>query len=96
VIAELYDEYYTPNEIEYWTNWCLNKYQTAELLAPMTGTYNCHSYAWNMVEGGPLCWINDICQVRKYWLDGSYEETTKAYAEKIVWIEFEDATGNSY
>lgn len=30
----------------------------ATYIAPASGAYNCHSYAWNMSEGGPTYWIN--------------------------------------
>ena len=53
--------------------------------ATTTSTYNCHSYAWNMSEGGPTCWIgcNSTTNEDIYWNDQSYIETTEAYASKI-------------
>jgi len=64
--------------------------QATELNPPSaTTTYNCHSYAWNMSEGGPTCWIGlyspnveDI-----YWTDNSYTETSEPYASKISYYE---------
>lgn len=54
-------------------------YPNATILANASATYNCHSYAWNMTEGGSAIWINtpgdDL-----YWTDGSYVETTNSAA----------------
>ena len=44
----------------------------------MTKTYNCHSYAWNMTEGGLTCWLEQGAGLHRYWLDLSYVETTEA------------------
>jgi hypothetical protein len=54
--------------------------------ASSTSTYNCHSYAWNMSEGGPTCWINTPAD-DTYWTDQSYVETTEAYASKISYYD---------
>lgn len=35
------------------------KYPKAEYLDEATSTYNCHNYAWNMVEGGGKFWMNN-------------------------------------
>jgi hypothetical protein len=65
-------------------------YATEQGTATTTSTYNCHSYAWNLSEGGPQAWIglagydpdpNVVEDV--YWTDYSYIETTEAYASKI-------------
>ncbi|MBA7533301.1 hypothetical protein ES705_25536 [subsurface metagenome] len=71
--------------------------QATELYPPSaTTTYNCHSYAWNKIEGGTTCWIGlegydqnyeDVENV--YWTDQSYIETTEANASKISYY-----TGN--
>lgn len=73
--------------IDYWTNYAVNEFPNAEMLAPASALYNCHSYAWNMVEGGPECWLGHPYEVWKYWEDGSYVETTEEYAKKIVWFQ---------
>jgi len=53
--------------------------------ATTTSTYNCHSYAWNKIEGGPTCWIGYSSSLDEdvYWTDGSYVETSEPYASKI-------------
>ena len=79
VIACLNEEY-DPLEIEDDTNWFVQCYPQAELLAPTSRSYNCHSYAWNMTECGPVCWLAGDEDL--YWEDGSYEETTEMYAQK--------------
>lgn len=50
-----------------------------------TPTYNCHSYAWNMSEGGATCWIANAYNTAEdiYWTDNSYIQTTEEYASKI-------------
>jgi len=85
VIAFLGEEL-PPHLIEYYTNYYVNEWPDAELLAPASGLYNCHCYAWNMVEGGIECWLGLETEVSKYWEDSSYVETIEAYAEKIVYF----------
>ena len=50
------------------------------ILGLPTSAYNCHSYAWNMEEGGITCWINDPTPYMYY---DYYEETSAANATKI-------------
>ncbi|MDR2911118.1 MAG: hypothetical protein LBV47_07130 [Bacteroidales bacterium] len=45
-------------DIAFATNKARNSYPQATVLANASNTYNCHSYAWNMKEGGPTCWLN--------------------------------------
>jgi hypothetical protein len=53
--------------------------------------YNCHSYAWNVSEGGANLWIsqmlndNTTSNLAYYWTDGSYIETDTLQAEKIFY-----------
>jgi len=86
VLASLETEM-SPSDIEHFNNYYTAQYPNAEFLAPTSGLYNCHSWAWNMVEGGPKCWLGNHLELRKYWNDGSYVETTEKYAEKIVWFQ---------
>jgi hypothetical protein len=44
---------FSPADIAYYTIQCAINYPNAEILANASRTYNCHSYAWNKVEGGP-------------------------------------------
>lgn len=61
--------------------------QATELNAPSaTTTYNCHSYAWNMSEGGATCvlaYYSGDTDESIFWTDTSYIETTEALASKI-------------
>lgn len=65
------------------------RFPNATLLNSATTTYNCHSYAWNLSDGGnTVCWINDSTSDKKpnvanFWNDGYYYETTEANAKKI-------------
>lgn len=73
-------------EITYYTNLYRNTYPQAEVLANASSTYNCHSYAWNLSEGGStICWLNQTPDLHKYWDDYSYFETTESNAEKIFY-----------
>lgn len=66
-------------------------FSDAEVLAPASNTYNCHSYAWNLSAGGTqYVWMNqskDNSQpnIQQYWSDESYIETTEVNAEKIFY-----------
>ena len=73
------------SDIAYYTKECATLYPNAEILANASSTYNCHSYAWNMTEGGTVCWLNQSPDLHLYWDDGSYEVTTEANAEKIFY-----------
>ena len=68
-----------------YNSWVINTYPNVTLLADATTTYNCHSYAWNMSEGGSTCWLNQSPDLHWYWDDGSYVETSEAMAEKIFY-----------
>ena len=57
-------------------------YKQATLISNSSNTYNCHSYAWNMIENGPTCWMN-YTDLHWYWDDGSYVLTTSENAQKI-------------
>jgi hypothetical protein len=65
-------------------------YPNATFLSDATYTYNCHSFAWNTVEGGPLRWIgwNTKTAENIYWNEGSYIQVDAAYkAEKVSYPE---------
>ncbi len=61
----------------------------ATLLANASATYNCHSYAWNLSDGGKtICWINETTSTGKpnianYWTNDYYSETTESNAKKV-------------
>lgn len=52
----------------YWTT----VFPLATFLENSSNTYNCHSYAWNMTDGGAICWINagtNNSNISKYWIN---------------------------
>jgi hypothetical protein len=74
------------SDITYYTTLYQNNYPQATVLANASSTYNCHSYAWNMREGGPTCWLNQSPDLHKYWDDGSYiQVTSESEAQKIFY-----------
>lgn len=54
----------------------------ATFLSEATIAYNCHGYAWHMVEGheNDPVWISEE---EIYWQDGSYTEVPESYATKV-------------
>ena len=79
VIAEEHNEM-SLNDIMELTEEALKFSSNITIIENASYTYNCHSYAWNMTEGGPVCWLNSI---QSYFDDLSYIQTTEPYAEKI-------------
>lgn len=72
----------------------------ATLLSSSTATYNCHSYAWRMSEGGDTRWIDGSLfgqptldgtvnsysdNIEAYWTDGLYAPTTFSKKDKIYY-----------
>ena len=60
------------------------------ILDSASHTYNCHSYAWNMTEGGPICSLEYNPNIVPYLDtnnggDGSYNEVSESLAEKIIY-----------
>ena len=53
-----------------------------ELLCPANALYICHSFAWAMADGSPTCNFLSEGDSSIFILDGSYEETTEAFAER--------------
>jgi len=60
--------------------------ETIVLVDSASCMYNCHSYAWNMTEGGPKCWIKAQDVINSYIGDGSFVETTIEDAEKVLYF----------
>lgn len=82
------NEEFSPAEIEEQNNYTRNAYPQAIILSSATRTYNCHSYAWYLSEGGTKnVWINSIeegaANLENYWTDGSYSECSSSEAQKI-------------
>ena len=73
------------SDITYYTNFAAGAYPQATVLSNASTQYNCHSYAWNLIEGGPTCWLNQDPDLHKYWDDGSYQQTVENLGEKIFY-----------
>jgi hypothetical protein len=53
------------------TTWVKVNYPSATIIAPSTGKYNCHSYAWYSTNTNNNIWINSPGD-DAYWMDGSF------------------------
>ena len=72
----------TSQEIAELNSFTIKTYPNATFLSNSSATYNCHSYAWNVSDGGKKYWINES-SISKYWTDDYYSETTEDNAVKI-------------
>ena len=77
----------------------LANYPNAEILDLPSTQYNCHSYAWNIADGGSRCWINSsnyanqvsgtytvTDNISPYWTNDRYEYTSDiSSASKIFY-----------
>ncbi len=80
-------------DIQFYNAAICQEFSEATFLASSSRTYNCHSYAWNLTDGGTVvCWINDsvknqqnikVPNLSKYWTNDYYEETTSNNASRI-------------
>lgn len=87
-----YDEM-SNNEINSLNNYAKTAFPNATYINTATRSYNCHSYAWNITDGGATCWINHSklndatsnSNIKAYWSDflGYTETTNEAEATKI-------------
>lgn len=50
------------------------QFPNAVLVGQPTKKYNCHAYAWYIVDGGSNVWMNQ--PISAYWQDGSFVETS--------------------
>lgn len=48
----------SPQEIAESNSYAISHYPNATFISNASATYNCHSYAWNISDGGSRCWIN--------------------------------------
>lgn len=76
--------------INYYNNHYTQLFPNATLIGNTSATYNCHSYAWNMVHGGPTCWLNQfkstgVKNLAYYWEKNDFEETTENYATTVFY-----------
>ena len=64
---------YNQNQLNAMAISLYNNYNGAELIAAPTKKYNCHAYAWHIVEGGSNVWMGlSINPTSIYWTDNSY------------------------
>ncbi len=71
---------FSNDEITEITNYVSTTYPRALILLPASRIYNCHSYAWNVLNGGRRCWINATISTKndnisKYWTNDYYSST---------------------
>jgi hypothetical protein len=68
----------------YWKNYWLDYYDNRiSYLSEATYTYNCHSWAWWMSEGGSTVWLNSPGD-DEFWDDDSYiEVSSQSEATKV-------------
>lgn len=79
VVKGFYRDELTQSEITTITQQTAAEFPNATVLANASRTYNCHSYAFNLSEGGSnVVWVNathnGAANLVNYWLDGSYLE----------------------
>lgn len=82
----------TDAEIASLNQYVTSAYPNAIILKTASPTYNCHSYAWNLTDGGDVCWINATIKnandnISKYWTNDYYGRTTADKAQKVFYYE---------
>jgi hypothetical protein len=84
----------TAAEISGSNSYWISRYPNARLIGNSSATYNCHSYAWNMIDGGPTCWINrsepvtadpsNYSNIANYWTnDYFYSTASQAVSQRV-------------
>jgi hypothetical protein len=74
----------TAYDIQYINGRLALEYPNAIKLQEATSTYNCHAYAWHMVEGGGPVWMGwNLNPTSIYWTDGSYVEVNSTQGTKV-------------
>ena len=68
-------------EIAESNSYAISHYPNATFISNASATYNCHSYAWNISDGGSRCWINAAKKLTydnlmKYWTNDYYIQTS--------------------
>lgn len=71
----------SPQEIAESNSYAISHYPNATFISNASATYNCHSYAWNISDGGSRCWINAAKKLTydnlmKYWTNDYYIQTS--------------------
>jgi hypothetical protein len=82
----LRSEELTANEVQILDSTYTTNFPNATFLDHSSTTYNCHSFAWNMTNGGTTCWINagtNNSNISKYWTGDYYVSCSSSSAVKI-------------
>lgn len=68
----------TNSEIAETDYYYIHTYPNATFVSSSTWTYNCHSFAWNVSDGGDICWINNDSNshLSRYWTNDYYCQTS--------------------
>lgn len=86
------DTYYipellVPSQVAAFAAQVSDVYPDAQIIADATSTYNCHGYAWSIVENGETVWMGaETNPTAIFWLDGSYMGTSSTSATKIAYL----------
>lgn len=73
---------YNSSEKEMVKNYCLAYYDyDITYIGEATAEYNCHAYAWYIIDGHPYVWINNPSE---FWNDGSFVLTTNPVSQARV------------
>ena len=76
--------------------WIIDHTSDAQKKGPATSHYNCHSYAWNVVEGGSSSdkWLDQLVDgnsnLSKYWTNDAYTSTQYAADHEKVFYGADD------
>jgi hypothetical protein len=83
----------SPNERQYWDDYWRKTGRTYLQYFndgySSSGRFNCHGYAWNMSESGPVRWIGYYVATDEniYMTDGSYIQVCdEIYPGKVSWV----------
>jgi hypothetical protein len=76
----------TPALLVYWeasaANWITINQSNAEKVGQATSNYNCHAYAWHIIDCGhdENCWLSNLgTNLSQYWTNDVYSLTTSTY-----------------
>jgi hypothetical protein len=72
---------FSPSEIAEINAYYTAQFPNATMIGSASSAYNCHSYAWNMLNGGPTYWINASVtgnndNLSKYWTNDYYVQAS--------------------
>lgn len=86
VAAYIRSDQITLFEITGWDELIANEFSQAMQLGMPTYDYNCHGWAWEKSDNNSITyWINQSPDLHKFWDDGSFETTSKDFAEKVFY-----------